>query len=181
MPFCLSASAAKQKIFDTSCVSWGIVICTVSEVLCWALGWMSDVGSRTCILDVFHLDLVLLMPARGRFMCPLEVAGDLAKCFRTSLLFINGIFSNWWFWTACRIVSIAGLRKHWCMYFSWFCLCGMVYTLKAEWVIGWVGLTCKSRGWSVVLLVGFAIGLIGSLHKFDLVSRSPTSTSSLLY
>ncbi len=56
----------------------------------------------------------------------------------------------------------------------------MVYTLKAEWLVGWGGLICKSSGSMVGFLVGFAMGLIGSLHKLDLGSRPPTKTSSLL-
>ncbi len=65
---------------------------TVSGVVRWALGCMGDAGVAANGLLCFGL--VLLIPALGRFMCPLDVAGDLARCLRINFPFINGMPSS---------------------------------------------------------------------------------------
>ena len=40
---------------------------------------------------------------------------------------MNGMPSSWSFMAAAMICWIGRLKNAWCMYFSWFCLYGMVY------------------------------------------------------
>ena len=56
----------------------------VSGVVRWALGWMGDSAVGSICFDLFILGLVLRIPVLGRFICPLDVAGDLARCLRTN-------------------------------------------------------------------------------------------------
>ncbi len=70
---------------------------TVSGVVRWELGWMVAAGFDAGDLDLLCFGLVLLIPALGRFMCPLEVAGDLARCLRINFPCINGMPSSWSF------------------------------------------------------------------------------------
>ena len=55
--------------------------------------------------------LVLLMPARGRFIRPFEVAGDLAKYFLMISAFMKGIPSSWPLETDLTRVGISALKN----------------------------------------------------------------------
>jgi len=110
VPVCLSAKAAYQNtLLDPSN---GSLIGIKWAVVRWALGWTLDGSTCTlggCCFGSFFL--VLLMPARGRFIRPFEVAGDFAKFFFMISAFIKGMPSSWPLDTVLRSVGMGALKN----------------------------------------------------------------------
>ena len=150
-----------------------------------AFGCMFDVGSSMLASFLPHLLCsflrVLRIPVRGRFILPLEVAGDSGRYFRMRLAFRNGMPSSCSLLAALMSVCSGALQKTWCIYLSWFCLYGNVYNALAVCGIGWLFRRWRSRLLIVLLLLlGFLFGLSGNLQSCVVGSRSPTKTNFLL-
>jgi hypothetical protein len=116
-----------------SIIMFGPGSCCVHSAELWGCWDRSSVGtsSGTCFW-------VLLMPALGCFMWPLDVAGYGARYFSTMVGFMNENPLIWLLSMALISVSIGESNNVWCMYFSWFLQYGNIYTLCAPCLI-----TCR--------------------------------------
>ena len=144
MPLFLSANAPNPKMFAMVSSSVSAMICGRGEVFgdimlccetevvdasstgCWGCtggGWGTAIG-----VGVLRLGVVLRMPWRGRFICPLAVAGLGLRYLSINFSLRLGHPTRNPFRTAFNNVEILGLHKDWCVNFTAFA------RVRTEWV-----------------------------------------------
>ena len=142
-PLCLSANNPKQNTFaieassSSSPIRFGIVMsCITGGRGRWigpaglgGLGtWWLALPTGCTVVNFIGFGVVLLIPCRGRFMCPLTVAGMALRYLLMSFSLRLGHPSRKPCQTAFRSVDIFGLHNDWCANLTAFALVLM------EWV-----------------------------------------------
>ena len=142
-------------------------------------GWMRCTPSLYCVVwgisSCVCVVLVLLMPACGHFIPPLEVAGLLAKNFITLSLVMNGMLLRCPLSMAFNKDVWGGAKNVWCMYLICCCLYDRVYRLFAICCTCWFGRGNSSSACVVCLLVGKWCCCKGICHRSVMGSFSPMS------
>ena len=136
---------------------------------CWITGCVS------CCGIALFFGVVLRIPWRGRFMCPLAVAGLGFKYLRMSFSEMLGHPFRKPFRVALRSLDILGLHSDWCANLTLLALVEMEWAKTAACftVSDWAGpLAC----------VGDCVtGLMGMVHRSVAGSLCPCSIILLLY
>ena len=135
---------------------------------CWIV-----CGVSCCGVDLVFV-LVLWIPWRGRFMCPLALAGLGFKYLRISYWEMLGHPFRKPFCVALRSLDILGLHSDWCANLTLLALVEMEWAKTATYLIG--------SDWAASLLrAGVCVtGLMGMVHRSVAGSLCPCSIILLI-